>query len=311
MGQQEIYDEIAYVYDGSLEGLLTSIYESYRCHEKPADVVSQSLLQPRLSQRVINIVTDIDIAWRVRKGIIKKGGWSAFNAIRKASCSSQANAGSIAFIFARYVMDEHTGKRRPFSNISHPSVAPIFNLCRSIDNECEHMRQFIRFRHLKGPSGTDRSKTLPSPHASKDSMASASPKPDQYNKNTQPNDNTSLISFEDDYDIWFARCNPRDSVIPLIMDHFVERFNIQPFIIHDEAHDICGVYDGEGWYLVKTDRGGFDLKVPDQSSDESTMQDAWRRFYNAVSIDSRYHPELRRHFMPKRLWRNITEVQGD
>lgn len=302
MHHQEIYDEIAYVYDGSLEGLLTSIYESYRCHERPIDVAPRSSFQPRLSQRVVNIPTDIDIAWRVRNGLIKKGGWSAFNAMRKASCSSQTDAGTVAFLFARYVMDEHTGKSRPFSNISHPSVAPIFDLCRSIDNECEHMRQFIRFEHLKG-SGIS-SNALPSHGHADDGNALASPRSSQRNEHAGP------VGFKNDNDIWFAKCNPRDSVIPLIMDHFVERFNVQPFLIYDEVHDVCGVYDGGGWYLVNVDEDSFDLKVPDRSDDEDVTQDAWRRFYNAVSIDSRYNPELRRHFMPKRLWKNITEIQS-
>lgn len=39
------------------------------------------------------------------------------------------------------------------------------------------------------------------------------------------------------------------------------------------------------------------------------MADAWKRFYDAVSIKDRYNPELQRSFMPKRLWGNITEMQ--
>ena len=39
------------------------------------------------------------------------------------------------------------------------------------------------------------------------------------------------------------------------------------------------------------------------------MQAAWKGFYDVMSISVRYHPELRRHFMPKRLWRNITELR--
>ena len=41
------------------------------------------------------------------------------------------------------------------------------------------------------------------------------------------------------------------------------------------------------------------------------MQRAWKRFYRAVAVESRYNPELRRQFMPKRLWKNITEMQED
>ena len=41
------------------------------------------------------------------------------------------------------------------------------------------------------------------------------------------------------------------------------------------------------------------------------MKDAWKRFYRTIAVESRYNPELRRQFMPKRLWKNITELQED
>ena len=202
----EIYDEIAYCYDGTLEGLLCSIFTAYEMHENPTDVICEDVLQPRLSQRIAVIDTNLEKALRVKNGLKRKAGWSSYNAVLKAACSARPDAGTIAYKFVRYAMDEHKGKRRPYSNISHPAVSPLFELNRSISQECEHMRQFIRFEHLKG----------------------------------------------DDGNIWYAKCNPRDSVIPLVMNHFVERFSVQPFIIHDENHDIAGVFDGTTWYLVRT-----------------------------------------------------------
>lgn len=107
--------------------------------------------------------------------------------------------------------------------------------------------------------------------------------------------------------VWFARCNPKANVVPLLMDWFSARFNTQPFIIYDEAHEMAGVYEGNEWYLVKTSL----LDLPEKSADEHVMQQAWKRFYRTIAIESRYNPELRRQFMPKRLWQNITELQED
>lgn len=260
----DVYDEVAYAYDGTLEGLLSAIFQSYANKENPTDVACITRIQPRLSQRVHMVETDIELAARVRHGLVAKCGYSAFNAVRKASVSSDPDAGTIAYRFVRYAMDEHKGKARPFSNISHPAVAPLYKLCRSVDNECEHMRQFIRFQHLK----------------------------------------------DSEVDLWFARCNPRDSVVPLVMGHFVERFSVQPFIIYDETHAVSGVYDGSRWYLVRNDEDcAPDMHLPSKSPEESEMQEAWKRFYKCVSVEARYNPELRRHFMPKRLWRNLTEMQ--
>ncbi len=103
---------------------------------------------------------------------------------------------------------------------------------------------------------------------------------------------------------WFARCNPNANVVPLVMDWFAGRFNTQPFLVFDEAHHVAGVYEGSGWYLVQAD----ELALPACAADESLMQAAWKRFYDTVSVQARYHPELRRQFMPKRLWKNILEM---
>ena len=53
------------------------------------------------------------------------------------------------------------------------------------------------------------------------------------------------------------------------------------------------------------------LDLPGCTADELVMSAAWRRFYEKAAIEARYHPELRRSFMPKRLWKNITEVSDE
>ena len=108
-----------------------------------------------------------------------------------------------------------------------------------------------------------------------------------------------------DNGVWFARCNPNANVIPLVMSYFAARLNDQPFIIYDERHHVAGVYDGRTWSLVSGDA----VNVGPCAENDALMEEAWKRFYNALSIDARYNPELRRSFMPVRLWRNLPEMQ--
>ncbi len=42
--------EVAYVYDGTLEGLLSAIFYAYQSGEDPQDIDTQQRLQPRLGQ---------------------------------------------------------------------------------------------------------------------------------------------------------------------------------------------------------------------------------------------------------------------
>lgn len=259
----EIYDDVAYVYDGTIEGLLTAIFMAYANREDPTDVVSGDNLQPRLGQRVYSVETDDALSERVRIGVTKKCGNRTFYAILRASVSSKLDAGTAIYRFVRYAFDEHDGKSRAISNIAHPSVNPLHNILVSVNNECEKMRQFARFEHLRGEGK----------------------------------------------DIWFAKVNPKDSVVPLVMNHFIERFNVQPFILYDENHDVAGVYEGTRWYMVRQCGEVLLDQIPAKCTEQVQIENAWRKFYKAVAIDSRYNPELRRNFMPVRFWKNITEMQ--
>ena len=102
----EMYDEIAYAYDGSLEGLLTAIFASYERRERPTDVEPEGRLQPRLGQRVAVIETDTAKAERVLSGVRRQCGWQAELALKRAACSDEPGAGTAAYRFVRYAMDE-------------------------------------------------------------------------------------------------------------------------------------------------------------------------------------------------------------
>lgn len=261
----DLFSEVAYVYDGTLEGLLAAIFEAYARHENPTDVSPERTLQPRLGQRVARIETSIGTASRVQLSLCENCGNRAYEAVAACALSDDPDAGTFAYRFVRHALPatprsaiERRRSRCAIDDIAHPQVEPVVRIHRAVMNERHRMQQFLRFEELEGG-------------------------------------------------IWFSRCSPNASVVPLLMDYFSARFNTQPFIIYDENHALTGVYAQGDWRLVRT----ADLNLPGRTADEATMQEAWRAFYRAVSIDARYHPELRRQLMPKRLWKNLTEMQED
>ncbi len=286
----EIYDEVAYRYDGSLEGLLSVIFASYQNKEIPRDVHAIESIQPRLFERVTFIETNVEHAKRVARGLSRACGEESLAAICKASLSSNPSAPLAAYRFARYAMDEHrsrncgrcsaatscaaSGNMRRYcprlkghalANIAHPSVEKLFAINRSIANECENVRQFARFEHLRTQGGH----------------------------------------------IWFARCNPRDAVVPLVMDHFARRFGAEPFALFDEAHGVLGMSDGTTWRIVNNIAEADITSALANAPEEDEMRRAWKRFYQSTSNDARYHPELRVQFIPRRFWGHLTELHDE
>ena len=250
---------VAYLHDGSLEGLFSCIFEAYSRHELPEDIVAESDYEPRLGQSAVFVETSMEHAERVRNGIERIAGQRTLTVITRAFASDDAGKGAAIYTLVRQAVDtnSHRASRRCImDDLADPVVARVAAMCRRTENEAEKLRQFARFSHLSNG-------------------------------------------------VWFARCNPNASVVPFVMRHFAARFNIQPFIIYDEVHCLAGVYDGDGWYLVKD----VIEQVPETAEGDEYAQALWQRFYDAVSIESRYHPELRRNFMPIRLWKHLPEMR--
>ena len=255
----EPIQSIAYIYDGSTEGLLTAVFTAYANHENPQDVVRKGIPQPRLGQSTLTIETDNALAKRVQAGIRKRGGKPAWEIVLEASLSDEPEAGTLIYRFIRLIMGRSAARNARIPNeLTDPVIGPVLKLQRFVRNERHHMQQFLRFEHFEG-------------------------------------------------DLWFAKCNPKANVIPLLMDWFSGRFNTQRFVIYDEAHHVAGIYNGVDWWLAQTSN----LHLPSRTEEERLMQTAWKDFYKAVSISARYHPELRRQFMPKRFWKNILEVRDE
>jgi len=249
---------IAYLYDGSLEGLLSAVFAAYERHEDPEDVIDESVYQPQIGQDCFVVSTDFDRALRVRRGIERAAGRDAFRAVQRAATCEDPQVGSAVYRFVRYAMGrpEPVRSNPILEELGNPLVDAVVKLGKHATNEAEKMRQFVRFSHLENG-------------------------------------------------VWYAKCAPNASVVPLVMGYFADRLNDQPFIIYDERHHVAGLYDGHRCNLVAGDA----VNVPPDAPDEAIMQEAWKRFYDTLSIDARYNPELRRHFMPQRLRSNITEMQ--
>ena len=302
---------LAYVYDGSVEGLFTAMFRSFERRETPDDVAKRSALQLRLGEEPYFVETDFDSASRAARAFGRVAGKRALEAVMTAALSDDPSAGSACLSLFHRALHEAGFDRGPtvcsacpekrscgsacaklartdvMAEIADPTVAAVLSLERAVVNERHRMLQFLRFEELEGG-------------------------------------------------VWFARCNPNASVVPLLMGHFAERFNSQDFMIHDEVHGLVGLFasdsSGRGpalpdggislerfqarlpgkrgrcggrWWIAEVD----ELSLPEETRDERTMKRAWRAFYDSVSVEARYNPELRRNFVPLRLWRNITELK--
>ena len=144
---------------------------------------------------------------------------------------------------------------------------------------------------------------------------------------------------------YLAVVSPDHNVLPLITDHFQDRFNDQSWLIYDAKRHYGYYYEptpspsrGEGSLnspsasksdLAPLPSGGagggfvtfedetavpFDLSNGKMdadilSSDDQLFQDLWRTYFKAICIKERMNPKKQLSDMPRRYWKYMTEKQ--
>jgi probable DNA metabolism protein len=116
---------------------------------------------------------------------------------------------------------------------------------------------------------------------------------------------------------YLAVVSPDHNVLPIIIDHFQDRFNDQPWLIYDARRHYGFYYDGqtairitfenEASVLFNLSNGKLNEEV--LSSDDQLLQNLWRTYFKAICIKERMNPRKQLQDMPRRYWKYMTEKQ--
>ncbi|NHM06539.1 DNA metabolism protein [Flavobacterium sp. CYK-4] len=134
---------VIFVFDGTLEGLLTAIFEYYERKPGSIQLVSQQNFEPSLLDETIEVISDETKAQRVWKGLGSKIGKDGQLRFYKAFLSEDAATHQQLFHFACYVFDNTKGAEQ---NFGHPAVIALTQADRSVNREAHRMKAFIRFQ---------------------------------------------------------------------------------------------------------------------------------------------------------------------
>ncbi|MBQ8826321.1 MAG: TIGR03915 family putative DNA repair protein [Oscillospiraceae bacterium] len=113
--------------------------------------------------------------------------------------------------------------------------------------------------------------------------------------------------FSDNEGALAAVIEPKNCVIPLIANHFIDRYRNENFLIYDKTHHMALVY-ASGVPQIMTD---IHFELPETSDEELYYQNLWKAFYNSIGIKERFNPRCRMNLMPKRYWSSMVEMQDE
>ena len=111
--------------------------------------------------------------------------------------------------------------------------------------------------------------------------------------------------------------SPDNDVLPLIVDHFQDRFQDQPWLIYDARRRYGYNYDGKTVIRITfEDETTLPFSLDDGrlsddvlSDDDKTFQELWRTYFKAICIRERLNKKKQQSDMPRRYWKYMTEKQ--
>jgi len=115
-----------------------------------------------------------------------------------------------------------------------------------------------------------------------------------------------LLRFSEYNGALVAVIEPVTFVLPLLAQHFCDRFPSEQLMIYDKTHKHIFVYQNNERHLFPLEK----LELPPADADEEMYRALWRRFYETIAIEGRINPKLRMGNMPKRYWAQLTEMSG-
>lgn len=132
-----------YIFDGSLEGLLTSVFEWFERKPNLTKITSRDRHQPDAFTNSFEILTDRTKADRVWKGLTKRldRDW-----MRKVYCcylSEKPEIHQDIFDFCIYIFQHPAGAEKNYGNAQVLSIAQT---ARKVEREKHRMEAFIRFQ---------------------------------------------------------------------------------------------------------------------------------------------------------------------
>ena len=255
-----------YVFDGTMDGLLSAVFDAFLLKEKPERLLTGGEVLPLFCDCVYKVTTDSEKARRVWTGLEKQLPRDALRMISTSQLSELQELWQPLFMFVCKVFSQGPKVVR---NYADQDVLTVTQIARRVVHEAHRMMQFVRFQKAK--DGT-----------------------------------------------YLAVISPDQNVLPLIIHHFHDRFNDQPWLIYD-AHRHYGYhYDGQSPPIRITieDEASVPFSLADGklnddilSSDDHLLQDLWRTYFKAICIRERLNPRKQLNDMPRRYWKYLTEKQ--
>lgn len=133
-------------YDGSFEGMLTAVFETYEYKWKDIHIRKEGIAVPLLFSETKTVVTDEEKAKRVWKKLLDLFGAKGVQTLWTSWLSELETIEDTILEVIRYGVDS---KQNVLSDFGHQDVLELQQTAKSVGREKHRMEAFVRFQLTK------------------------------------------------------------------------------------------------------------------------------------------------------------------
>lgn len=118
---------------------------------------------------------------------------------------------------------------------------------------------------------------------------------------------TGFVRFKNmENDLYYSSIEPYHNILPIISNHFINRFSDQNFIIHDLKRESAIFYNKKNSTIINFTNEDCKSLLNYKGDDFESL---WKVFYNSINIKERANSKSQKMYMPTRYWKHLTEVK--
>ena len=110
-----------------------------------------------------------------------------------------------------------------------------------------------------------------------------------------------------DSGVLFSEIQAENQVLPLIGEHFSDRFPNENFMIYDNGHNDCLIHGKQRPWFILRDTSPDEVAKDQLAVREEEMQELWKGFCRSISVEARENRGLQRQFWPLKFRSWMTE----
>ncbi len=137
-------DPVVYLYDGTFDGFLTVVFETYASKRPPLRIVKERCRQSNFFDNEINIVADVEKSGRVWKGIIARSDVPVSQMFCLAFASDLSDVEIAMYRWLEKLFADTTGHF--YKNLLDEHTFELYGIARKVKREINRFYGFVRFQ---------------------------------------------------------------------------------------------------------------------------------------------------------------------